>query len=85
MENKTKWIDIIVGWESVSKDGNPYLQLAFNEDFSIKKGEKLFLNLNKFADKNSKAPKWKKSKKIEDDSTSLENDFKKDLDGGLPF
>ena len=76
-DKKPQYVDQIVIWESTSQDdGKPYLSIHFNEDFTFKKGDKLFVSQNRFHADNPKAPKWKKSKKIEEDNTSsLVQDF----------
>lgn len=82
MENKPKWVDTVVCWEG-EKEGKKYLQISFNENMEFKKGDKLYLNENLFAHKNPKAPKFKKSRKVED--TSLDDDVKELKEDGLPF
>ena len=84
-ETKTepkKWRDIAAAWLGEGQYGK-FISIKFDEDFSIKKGETLFLNENKFKNDNPKAPDYKKSVKIEDATGEVVKPLPKDNE--IPF
>jgi hypothetical protein len=85
MENKkAKWQTQIAAWES-DREGRRYLRVIFNEDFVFKKGDAMYLNANKYADNNPKAPQWQKLKKVEEDEESIMDDISPKAKKELPF
>lgn len=83
METKTenKYKDIIIAYEGEGDYGK-YIKLTVVEDCQFKKGDKVYLNANKFKNGNDKAPDYKYSVKNEQTAGETVKPVK---DDELPF